>query len=73
MFKDAESLGDVKTEWKPEFTRGNIHGVILIGGDSYSTIVARTEKALQKLGNTVKVVTRVSGHVRPGDQHANEQ
>ncbi len=73
MFSDAANLGDTVADWKPEFTKGIIDGLIFVGGDSPATIGLQIGKALDILGVAIKTVTSASGHVRPKDQDGHEQ
>lgn len=71
----AEILGDdgVKTStgfdphWEPAFKDG-VDGVLLIAGDSWKSVNATVAAALHTLGTSVKVVYKLKGSVRPGEE-----
>ncbi|KAF8596577.1 Dyp-type peroxidase [Ceratobasidium sp. AG-I] len=75
----AEILGDdgVKTStgfdphWEPAFKDG-VDGVLLIAGDSWKSVNATVAAALHTLGTSVKVVYRLKGSVRPGEEKGKE-
>ncbi|KAF8576379.1 Dyp-type peroxidase [Ramaria rubella] len=75
----AQALGDTGTtvngvfipSWFPEF-KGEIHGIILIAGDSVNSVHATEQKLLALLGHTIKQVFKVPARVRPGNQKGHE-
>ena len=86
MLADAKDLGDPGTmtpsgdlipDWFPAFKQ-DIHGVILISGDSHPTVEERL-RDISKIFSvgahnaTIHEVTKIVGDVRPGDQKAHEQ
>lgn len=64
--------------WLPAFLQGNIHGVILISGDSDITIAA-TRLTIERIFSvgahnaTLHEVTTLTGTVRPGAEKGHEQ
>jgi hypothetical protein len=71
-------LNDDLNEWEPEFKDEEIHGVILITGSSHPTIQGTLTKVkkifkVDEIGASIREVTKVEGHVRPGDVHGHEQ
>ena len=59
--------------WEPEFKREEqIHGCILITGNSEHTIQKRVEKIGKIFGSSMKNVKTVDGHVRPGEHKGQE-
>jgi hypothetical protein len=82
---DAESLGDKGTgtgptyvpDWEPAFLQ-DIHGLILVCGDSHESAKKALDGAKQTFGigtpnPCIKEVTTIIGDVRPGNVHAHEQ
>lgn len=86
MLADADSLGDKGTassgafdpDWIPEFKEA-IHGVVLITGDSHTTVdqkLAEIKKIFSVTGEqdaSVHEVVKIVGDVRPGAVSAHEQ
>lgn len=83
MLKEAQDLGDranpdkpgFEPEWDTEFLQ-EIHGVILITGDSHATLNSQLEDVkciLMKDNNhTIKEISKLVGDVRPGNQRGHE-
>jgi hypothetical protein len=85
MLADAENLGDKGTkssdafdpQWLDEY-KEEIHGVILVTGDSHKTVQGKLEeiKDIFSVGEkdaTIHKVLSVVGDVRPGAVSAHEQ
>ena len=83
--KDAEFLGDKGTgtgptfvpHWEPAFLQ-DIHGVILVSGDSHDSVNKELWKAKHAFGistfnASIKEVTSITGDVRPGKESGHEQ
>ena len=72
------SLGDPlsadgKTpDWDPHFLR-DIHGVILISGDSHGTTDKKKAEIDQIFGSSIKEIITIRGDVRPGAEDGHEQ
>ncbi|KAL2064067.1 hypothetical protein VTL71DRAFT_4561 [Oculimacula yallundae] len=70
--RPTKYLNDDLSQWEPEFRDETIHGVIIITGSSHPKLKETLEtvkgifKADQEDGSIAEV-TRVEGHVRPGD------
>nr|UQK85143.1 dye decolorizing peroxidase [uncultured fungus] len=84
MLGRAQFLGDPGTtngssfspNWLPEF-KNDIHGVILISGDSHETVTAQLKKVknIFKIGQpnaSIEEIISICGHVRPGKEKAHE-
>ncbi|KAF8485531.1 Dyp-type peroxidase [Gautieria morchelliformis] len=71
QFQRAHQLGDNVPDWLPAF-KGDVHGVILISGDSEASMLATEAKLLLLLGPTITQVFKVNGVVRPGTEHGHE-
>lgn len=86
MLADAQNLGDKGTtsasgtfspDWDPEF-KEDIHGLILITGDSHTTVnetLAKVEKifSVKARNASIHEVTRKIGDVRPHKEAGHEQ
>ncbi|KAL9094069.1 MAG: hypothetical protein Q9165_003739 [Trypethelium subeluteriae] len=66
-----KTLNDQPNTWLPEF-RQDIHGLLVITGDSQDTINARLLEIQAILKNTIHGVKRADGHVRPGKEDGHE-
>ncbi|KAG8683211.1 hypothetical protein FRC08_014464, partial [Ceratobasidium sp. 394] len=79
QFADAETLGDQGTttdkgfdpHWEAAF-KGRIDGVLLVAGESWTTVNLAALAALATLGLSVRVVYRLKGAVRPGEENGRE-
>jgi hypothetical protein len=83
---DAESLGDKGSgtgpsfvpDWDPAFLQ-EIHGVILVSGDSHSSVNKALSEAKIAFGiasldePSIKEVISIVGDVRPGKESGHEQ
>lgn len=82
---DAQALGDPGTTtgstfvpaWEPVFLQ-NIHGIILVSGDSHPSVNKALAQAKQTFGvgtpkASIKEMTSISGDVRPGEESGHEQ
>lgn len=77
------NLGDPKKhngdpDWEDAFLRGNIHGVIVITGDSHASVDKKKSEIEIIFGAhtpvaSLKEIISICGNVRPGDQAAHEQ
>jgi hypothetical protein len=85
MLADAQNLGDNGTsvpgsfdpDWLEEF-KGVIHGLILITGDSHTTLDTKLSEikdmfSVEKDGATIHEVFTVVGDVRPDAELGHEQ
>ena len=86
MLKGAKALGDQGTvksddsfdpDWLPAFKQ-DIHGLILVAGDSHHTVHEHLDKIkdIFHVGHhdaSVHEVLRLVGDVRPGDESGHEQ
>ena len=86
MLADAKNLGDPGTtsssntfnpNWDPEFKK-DIHGVILVTGDSHVTVDEKLTQILKifSFGSqnaTIHEIKRAVGDVRPGAEKGHEQ
>lgn len=78
MRADAGSLGDTvdshsqPAQWDAEFKQ-DIHGVILITGNSHPQIDTALTDVKNILGATIQIVHQIEGHTRPGDISGHEQ
>ncbi|THH33434.1 heme-thiolate peroxidase [Antrodiella citrinella] len=84
QFTDAQNLGDKGStsggvftpDWIPTF-RSAVHGIIIIAGDSQTTIDERVAETTQIIhlapkNGSCHQVLRLDGAVRPGDQKGHE-
>jgi len=82
--KDAQSLGDKGTgtgptfvpDWEPAFLQ-DIHGAILVFGESHNSVNKALAQAKQAFGvstskASIKEVTTIRGDVRPGKESGHE-
>ena len=67
-----KSLNDQLATWFPEF-REDIHGLIVVTGDSQATIDEKLNEIQKILQGTIQEVKRADGHVRPGKEDGHEQ
>ncbi|KDQ17406.1 hypothetical protein BOTBODRAFT_106029, partial [Botryobasidium botryosum FD-172 SS1] len=76
----AKALGDDGTtdasnnftpNWLPEF-KGDTHGIILIGGDSFASVNEAADKVEYILGGTIKAILKVQANARPGKEKGHE-
>ncbi|KAF2232962.1 Dyp-type peroxidase [Viridothelium virens] len=70
MINDT-TLNDQPNNWLPEF-RQDVHGLIVVTGDSQGTINARLLEIQTIFKNTIHEVKRADGHVRPGEEDGHE-
>ncbi|TFK38587.1 hypothetical protein BDQ12DRAFT_631188 [Crucibulum laeve] len=76
---DAANLGDKGTgsgdnfvpDWEPAF-KEEIHGVILVAGDSHTSVNKQLWQIEEIFGDSIYKVTAVRGDARPGDLSAHE-
>ena len=72
------NLGDPKSadgktpDWDPHFLQ-DIHGVILISGDSHGTTDKKKAEIDQIFGDSIKEIITIRGDVRPGAEDGHEQ
>ena len=84
MLADAKNLGDKGTtsankftpDWVPAF-KGDIHGMILVSGDSHATVAKKLleVESIFHVGThqaTIHEVLRIVGDVRPGKEAGHE-
>lgn len=75
---DAKDLGDTYSpDWIPSFQR-QIHGVVIVAGDSQESVDKLLREAtsilqLSPLHSTCHEIVRLQGTVRPGNQKGREQ
>ena len=86
MLADAKFLGDPGTtsstnafdpKWDPEFKK-DIHGLILVTGDSHATVDEKLAEvlkifSLRSQNATIHEIKRAVGDVRPGAEKGHEQ
>ncbi|KAJ7054412.1 fungal peroxidase [Mycena amicta] len=69
----ANSLGDPSTtNWQPEFTTGQIHGVILLASGSFDDINDTLDSIKSALGDSIAEVYSLEGAARPGSEAGHE-
>lgn len=74
----VSNLGDPKSpngnnpDWDPHFLQ-DIHGVILISAESYKNAELKKLEILLLFELALKVVTALTGNVRPGAEAGHEQ
>jgi hypothetical protein len=72
------TLGDPKSadgktpDWDPHFLQ-DLHGVILISGDSHGTTDKKKAEIDHIFGSSIKTIITLRGDVRPGDEAGHEQ
>jgi hypothetical protein len=72
------NLGDPKSadgktpDWDPHFLK-DLHGVILISGDSHDTTNRKKKEIDQIFKSSIKEIITIRGDVRPGAEDAHEQ
>lgn len=76
-------LGDPKNadggpDWDNAFLTGNIHGLIIVSGDSHASVLSKVHDIEAIFGvntshSSLKVIISIVGDVRPGDQAGHEQ
>ena len=72
------NLGDPKSadgktpDWDPHFLK-ELHGVILISGDSHESTDNKKREIDNILGSSIKEIITIRGDVRPGAQDGHEQ
>ena len=72
------NLGDPKSAdgktpaWDSHFLQ-DLHGVILISGDSHDTTDKKKTEIDQIFGNSIKEIITIRGDVRPGAEDGHEQ
>jgi hypothetical protein len=72
---DAQALGDEGTttdkgfdpHWEHAF-KGRIDGILLSAGESWKTVNETIKTALDTLKHSIRIVYKLKGSVRPGDQ-----
>ena len=82
---DAQNLGDKGTgtgptfvpDWEPAFLQ-DIHGLILVSGDSHDSVNKALWQAKEAFGvstskASIKEVTSITGDTRPGKESGHEQ
>ena len=73
-----DNLGDPRKsdgktpDWDEHFLQ-DLHGVILISGDSHPTIDKKKAEVQLIFGNSIKEVITIRGDVRPGAESGHEQ
>lgn len=76
MLKDISTLKDQLDKWLLEFQR-EIHGLIVIAGDSQATVGQKLVEVKKIFGgkqnSTIQAVKRIDGNVRPGMEAGHEQ
>lgn len=61
----SDDAGNFDPNWETAF-KGEIHGVLLIAGESWKTVNATVKETLQLFGKSIRVVYTLKGAVRPG-------
>ena len=77
MLAGAANLGDDLDKWDPKFKQ-DIHGVILVTGDSVNHVKETLEKVkgIFSVGHpeaTIIEVIELDGQTRPGNEDGHEQ
>ncbi|THU84292.1 fungal peroxidase [Dendrothele bispora CBS 962.96] len=72
QFADATALGDVISNWIPDFAGTRVHGVILLASDTDDNINDQLASIQSILGDSISEIHRVDGATRPGDQAGHE-
>ena len=73
-----KNLGDPKSAdgktpaWDPHFLK-DIHGLILITGDSHGTTVKEKAEVDEIFGSSISEIITIRGDVRPGAEDGHEQ
>ncbi|CCO35231.1 Peroxidase 2 Short=MsP2 [Rhizoctonia solani AG-1 IB] len=80
QFAGAKDLGDEGTvgqdggfdpNWETAF-KHRVDSVLLIAGESWASVNEKVVEALTTFGTSIRVVYRLKGSVRPGDQKGHE-
>ncbi|CUA72643.1 Peroxidase 2 [Rhizoctonia solani] len=79
QYKSAEKLGDVGTgsgddfvpDWENPFLH-EVHGVFLVAGESWTSVNTKVQEVEAAFTDSFRVVYRLKGSVRPGDQKGHE-
>jgi len=73
QFADAEALGDLTSNWDPEFAGTNVDGVFLLASDTEQNVDDELANIQSILGDSITEIKRISGAARPGDQEGHER
>lgn len=80
QLSDAQFLGDeghvdnagtFEPNWETAF-KGQIHGVLLFAGESWTTVNNAVKEVLDSLGKSIRVVYTLKGSVRPGAEKVSQ-
>ena len=69
---DPKSADGKTPDWDPHFLQ-DIHGVILISGDSHGTTDKKKAEIDRIFGHSIKEIITIRGDVRPGAEDGHEQ
>ncbi|KAK7442720.1 dye-decolorizing heme-containing peroxidase [Stygiomarasmius scandens] len=72
QFADAAALGDLTSNWDPEFKGTSIHGLILLASDTVQNVDDELANVQSIFGDSITEIKRISGAARPGDQVGHE-
>ena len=74
-----KGTGDTKESFVPDWDEAflqkeqEIHGVILVAGDSFESVNGKLEEVKGTLGSSIADVATLAGDVRPGEFSGHEQ
>ena len=69
---DPKSADGMTPDWDPRFLK-DIHGLILISGDSHGTITLKKAEIDLIFRSSIKEIITIRGDVRPGAADGHEQ
>ena len=69
---DPKSANGTTPDWDPHFLE-DLHGIILISGDSHDTTDKKKKEIDAIFGSSIKEIIAIRGDVRPGTEAAHEQ
>ncbi|KAJ7603225.1 DyP-type peroxidase [Mycena polygramma] len=73
QFQDLNNLGDPgSTNWVPQFTGTDIHGVLLFASDTVDNINATVSSLESSMGSSMTKVYSLQAAARPGDEAGHE-
>jgi len=73
QFADAAALGDLTSNWDPEFKGTGVHGVFLLASDTDQNVNDELANIQSILGSSITEIKRISGAARPGNQEGHER
>jgi hypothetical protein len=69
---DAAS-GSSNPKWDSEWRGPEIHGVLLVAGNTTALVKEKLDRIVKLFDGSVKLDFKLDGKVRPGDQKGHEQ